>query len=117
MSPSTKVARKNSKKEILARMLPQLLEKRIAMKQKVRQKKYGNFESLTPRQIQVIKLLLDGYRYSEIAKELFISVNTARNHVQRIYEILRVSGKQGLTSSLSKDEIDLLQKRYEVAPN
>jgi DNA-binding NarL/FixJ family response regulator len=117
MGLSTKVARKKSKKEILARMLPLLLVKRFVMKQKARQKKYGNFECLTPRQIQVIKLLLDGYRYSEIAKELFISMNTARNHVHKIYKILRVRDKRGLISSLSEEEIDLIQKRYEVAPN
>jgi DNA-binding CsgD family transcriptional regulator len=113
---STKAVNRKSKKNILAKMLPQLLEKRMAMKQKARQKKYGNFESLSPRQIQVIKLLLDGYRYTEIAKALYISVNTARNHVQRIYRILGVRGKQGLISRFSKDEIDLIQKRYEVAP-
>ena len=116
MVTSTKGVNKKSKKEILKRMLPQLLEKRIVMRQKARQKKYGNFESLTPRQIQVVKLLLDGYKYTEIANELWISVNTARNHVQRIYMILGVRGRRGLKSRLSKDEIDLIQYRYEVAP-
>ena len=116
MVAATKVVRNKSKKEILARMLPQLLEKRMVMRQKARQKKYGDFESLTPRQIQVIKLVLDGHGYAEIAEALYISVYTARNHVHRIYRILGVRGKRGLISSLSSEEIDFIQKRFEVAP-
>lgn len=115
MVTSMKGVNRRSKKEILKKMLPQLLEKRIAMRQKARQKRYGIFECLSPRQIQVIKLLLDGYKYTEIAKALYISVYTARNHGQRIYKILGVRGRRGLEARLSKDEIDLIQKRLDVA--
>jgi DNA-binding NarL/FixJ family response regulator len=45
---------------------------------------------LTPREMQVLRLVAQGHSYSEIAAQLFISPKTARNHVQNILRKLRL---------------------------
>jgi len=39
---------------------------------------------LTARELEVLGLLADGVSTREISSRLFISLNTARNHVQRV---------------------------------
>jgi len=48
---------------------------------------------LTSREIQVLRLLADGTSTQDIASSLFISVPTARNHVQNILRKLDVHSK------------------------
>ena len=50
---------------------------------------------LTPRELDVLHLIADGYRNREIAEKLFISPKTVDNHVTNIY------GKLGITSRLA----------------
>ncbi|MBR3083086.1 MAG: response regulator transcription factor [Oscillospiraceae bacterium] len=47
----------------------------------------GNAKSsdFSARELEVIRLLAVGMTYSEIADELFISVNTVKDHLKRIY--------------------------------
>lgn len=40
--------------------------------------------ALTPRELEVLGLLADGVSTREISSRLFISLNTSRNHVQRV---------------------------------
>ncbi len=49
-------------------------------KEKIRRRGFRDTHCLTPRQTQITELLLDGYRYAEIANKLFMSVNTVRYH-------------------------------------
>lgn len=48
---------------------------------------------LSAREGEVLDLLARGYRYREIAGELFISPETVRSHVRRIYEKLHVRSR------------------------
>lgn len=48
---------------------------------------------LTPRELEVLGLLAQGFSNAALAEQLFISLNTARNHVQRILEKLGVHSK------------------------
>ena len=43
---------------------------------------------LTPRELQVLRLVRDGLSNKDIAAELFISENTVKNHVRNILEKL-----------------------------
>lgn len=52
-------------------------------------------ESLTPRQLDVLKLLARGQTNREIAQELVLSPGTVRTHVQRILAKLGVSDRTG----------------------
>jgi HD-GYP domain-containing protein (c-di-GMP phosphodiesterase class II) len=48
---------------------------------------------LTPREIEVLRLLVRGLSYKEIAQELVISRRTAGSHVEHIYTKLGVSNR------------------------
>lgn len=47
-------------------------------------------EQLTPRETEILNLLSKGFRYKEIAEQLFISRETVRTHIRNIYEKLEV---------------------------
>ncbi|HIE13277.1 MAG TPA: LuxR family transcriptional regulator, partial [Desulfotomaculum sp.] len=47
-------------------------------------------QELTPRQREILQLLVAGLADEEIAKECFISVNTVKTHCRNIYRRLRV---------------------------
>jgi DNA-binding NarL/FixJ family response regulator len=60
---------------------------------------------LTARENEILGLVAKGYRYSEIARRLFIAEKTAQNHVQNIlsklqmhtrYELMRYAIRRGL---------------------
>jgi len=51
-------------------------------------------ESLTPREKQVLELLVEGFSYKEISQRLGISASTVGTYVQRIYEKLHVSSRR-----------------------
>ena len=51
-------------------------------------------ESLTPREEQVLELLVEGFSYKEISQRLGISTSTVGTYVQRIYEKLHVSSRR-----------------------
>lgn len=50
-------------------------------------------EALTPREEQVLQLLVEGKAVREIALELGIAPSTVKNHVQSIYGKLQVSNR------------------------
>ncbi|HOQ97449.1 MAG TPA: response regulator transcription factor [Anaerolineae bacterium] len=50
-------------------------------------------EALTPREEQVLQLLVEGKSVREIALELGIAPSTVKNHVQSIYGKLQVSNR------------------------
>ena len=49
--------------------------------------------TLTPRELQILRLLAEGASTRDIADSLYISVATARNHVQNILRKLDVHSK------------------------
>ena len=51
------------------------------------------FKSLTPREQEILVLLAKGYQYREIGEQLFISIETVRTYLRRIYEKLQVRSK------------------------
>jgi DNA-binding NarL/FixJ family response regulator len=53
--------------------------------------------SLSPREREVIDLILQGLRNKDIAKRMFISEATVRHHLTSIFEKLHVSDRLGLT--------------------
>jgi DNA-binding NarL/FixJ family response regulator len=57
----------------------------------------GEFDVLTPRELQVLKLIAEARSSKEIAKELFISVKTVERHRQNILDKLGMSDRVELT--------------------
>jgi DNA-binding NarL/FixJ family response regulator len=56
-----------------------------------------NFDQLTPREREVLRLLARGYAYKEIAAELFISVKTVETHASNVLRKLQLSSRHQLT--------------------
>jgi DNA-binding NarL/FixJ family response regulator len=67
----------------------------IARKVVLSFQKQGNSaaQSLTKREVELLELLSKGYRYKEIAEQLFISQDTVRTHIRNIYIKLEVNSK------------------------
>jgi len=57
----------------------------------------GQFDVLTPRELQVLKLIAEAYTSKEIAAELVISVKTVERHRQNILDKLGMSDRVELT--------------------
>jgi DNA-binding NarL/FixJ family response regulator len=55
------------------------------------------FDVLTPRELQVLKLIAEAYTSKEIAQELVISIKTVERHRQNILEKLGMSDRVELT--------------------
>jgi DNA-binding CsgD family transcriptional regulator len=63
--------------------------------------------SLTPREVEIMRLLVAGMTDPAIAAELFISVRTVENHVARIFTKLGVRTRTAaVTAALSKNLIE-----------
>jgi len=57
---------------------------------------------LTPREIEVSSLIKKGMSNSEIASQLFISLNTAKNHIKQIHKKLEVTNRAKLVFLLNQ---------------
>jgi DNA-binding NarL/FixJ family response regulator len=55
------------------------------------------FDVLTPRELQVLKLIAEAYTSKEIAQELVISIKTVERHRQNILDKLGMSDRVELT--------------------
>lgn len=54
-------------------------------------------EVLTPREVEIMRMVAGGLRNKEIAERLFISEGTVKIHLHNIYEKLQVNGRMELT--------------------
>ncbi|MCQ2739146.1 MAG: response regulator transcription factor [bacterium] len=53
----------------------------------------GKDYGLTSREIQILKLITEGYSNNEIANQLFVSINTTKAHVANILQKLEVDDR------------------------
>jgi DNA-binding NarL/FixJ family response regulator len=60
---------------------------------------------LSPREIEVLKGLVEGLDHKEIAEKLFVSPNTVRNQISSIYKKLHVTGKVDAVKLAIKNRI------------
>jgi len=65
----------------------------------------GEDYNLSEREKHVLQLLVDGYSYKMIASEMFISIDTVRSHIKKIYEKLHVNSKSEAVAKAFKDKI------------
>ena len=61
--------------------------------------------NLSDREKQVLQHLVDGYSYKMIASEMYISIDTVRSHIKKIYEKLHVNSKSEAVAKAFKDRI------------
>jgi len=73
-------------------MSPEIARRVISLFQKVRPEESPD-QQLTPHEMRILKLFVDGHNYKTASVELNVSVNTISFHVRRIYEKLQVHSK------------------------
>ncbi len=58
--------------------------------------------NLTPRELDILQWLVEGYSYKRIAEKLYISPLTVQSHIKRVYEKLQVHSKSAAVSKALK---------------
>lgn len=64
---------------------------------------FFNSEKLTERQIELLKLMTQGFSNKEIADELFITESTVKYHIKNIYSILDIKDRKDLFKKISEN--------------
>jgi DNA-binding NarL/FixJ family response regulator len=62
-------------------------------------------QTLSSRQSEILRLLVDGKTYKELADELCISVETVRSHIKKMYKILHVHNKTEAVTKFMRGEV------------
>jgi DNA-binding NarL/FixJ family response regulator len=65
----------------------------------------GEDYKLSDREKEVLQLLVNGFSYKMIAAEIFISIDTVRSHIKKIYEKLHVNSKSEAVAKAFKNKI------------
>ncbi len=66
-------------------------------------KELPELETLTHRENEMLQLLARGLLYKEIADQMYISINTVKQHIHNIYEKLHVQNRtEAINKALSK---------------
>lgn len=60
---------------------------------------------LSDRQKEILEKLVDGKSYQTIASELFLSVETVRSHIKKMYKVLHVNNKTEAITQYMKGHI------------
>lgn len=69
-------------------------------------KKSNDSFNLTERENDVLKLLVKGYSYKMISSELFVSIDTVRSHIKKIYEKMHVNSKTEAVALAFKNNLN-----------
>ncbi|HZV67957.1 MAG TPA: response regulator transcription factor [Saprospiraceae bacterium] len=65
----------------------------------------GNKYQLTPREKEILESLVEGNSYKMIASALFISPETVKTHIKKVYEKLQVNSQTEAVSKAMKEKI------------
>ena len=87
-----------------ASMSPEIAARVIALFRQTRPAPPDEHD-LTPHEIRVLKLVVDGHNYKTAAVELSVSVNTISFHMRRIYDKLHVHTKSEAVAKALRNHI------------
>lgn len=76
--------------------------------------KKGRINSVSKREQQIVDLIKRGYKNKEIAAQLFLSEQTIKAHVSRIFRKFNVSTRSQLVSLLMKNRDDTLPYSVQI---
>ncbi len=75
-----------------APMSPEVARRVVALFREIRPPERADYD-LTPHELRLLKLLVEGYSYKTAAHHLGVSVNTISFHIKSVYEKLQVHSK------------------------
>jgi DNA-binding NarL/FixJ family response regulator len=75
-----------------APMSPEVARRVLSVFREIRPPKHADYQ-LTPHELRLLKLLVEGHSYKTAASRLGVSVKTVSFHLQKIYEKLQVHSK------------------------
>jgi predicted ATPase/DNA-binding CsgD family transcriptional regulator len=70
-----------------------------------RQRPQVGWASLTPVERDVVRLVAEGRTNAEIGQRLFISVNTVKKHLSRVYAKVEVDGRADLAAQVARRDL------------
>ena len=65
----------------------------------------ANKANLSARQQEIVQGLVDGLTYKMIAQKLYISIDTVRDHIKKIYKTLEVNSKAEVIRKSLEDDL------------
>jgi DNA-binding NarL/FixJ family response regulator len=87
-----------------APMSPEVARRVISLFRTVRPPKHADY-NLTPHQVRLLKLLVEGHNYQSAAAELGVSFHTVAFHIQNIYEKMQVHSKSEAVAKALRDRL------------
>jgi len=87
-----------------APMSPEVARRVVALFREIRPPERADY-ALTPHEVRILTLLVEGHNYKTAADELGVSVNTIRFHMRSIYEKLQVHSKSQAVSKALRNRI------------
>jgi len=87
-----------------APMSPEVASRVIKLFREVRPPERVDYD-LTPHEVRLLKLLVEGHNYVTAAEELKITYNTIKFHVRNIYDKLQVHSKSEAVAIAMRDRL------------
>jgi DNA-binding NarL/FixJ family response regulator len=87
-----------------APMSPEVARRVIHLFRDIRPPAHADYH-LTPHEMRLLKLLVDGHNYKSAAEALHVSVNTISFHMRRVYEKLQVHSKSEAVSKALRQRL------------
>lgn len=87
-----------------APMSPEVASKVVALFRDIRPPERADYQ-LTPHEVRLLKMLIDGHNYVTAAAELGVSVNGVKFHMRNIFDKLQVHSKSEAVAKALRDRI------------
>lgn len=87
-----------------APMSPEVARRVVALFREFRPPERADYH-LTPHEVRILGLLVEGHNYQTSANELGVSINTIRFHMRSIYEKLQVHSKSEAVAKALRNRI------------
>ena len=85
-------------------MSPEVAARVISLFREIRPPERSNYD-LTPHEIRLLKLFVEGHNYKTAAAELGVTVHTVSFHLRSIYEKLQVHSKSEAVSKALRQHL------------